>query len=227
MQQHLIVSAAAVLLGTSLPLISAQQCSVVSNVRVTFFGSPDNDPPGTANTAYNCGGRNYQAGGVGTYDNPLTFATAPGEYETCELVYAPYLRKYLRHEDYCQTCTENWQSGIAHIDVWTGIVADGGQAQIECENALTPDANQAFIRNPARGLPVDLTALWDFGTCNTQATYLNYNTRDYCSGGGSGPNPPTCQTGCEWEGHCIGCPCSSWDDCSDDFTCTNGFCARP
>ncbi len=50
-------------------------CSVVSGVQYTFYGWGDNDPPGDG-TAYNCGGRNFHAGGVGTYDNPLTFATA-------------------------------------------------------------------------------------------------------------------------------------------------------
>lgn len=37
-------------------------CSTRSNVITTFYGYPDNDPPGPA-TAYNCGGRNNIAGG--------------------------------------------------------------------------------------------------------------------------------------------------------------------
>lgn len=37
-------------------------CSTVSNVKITFYGWPDNSPPG-AGTAYNCDGRNNIAGG--------------------------------------------------------------------------------------------------------------------------------------------------------------------
>ena len=83
----------------------AQGCSVVSDVKITYYGSPDNDPPGDA-TAYDCGGRDYHAGGIGTYADPLTFATAPGEYDEYEIVYFPYMEKYLRMEDYCEGCCE-------------------------------------------------------------------------------------------------------------------------
>lgn len=38
-------------------------CSTPGNYIVTFYGYPDNDPPGPA-TAYNCGDRNYVAGGT-------------------------------------------------------------------------------------------------------------------------------------------------------------------
>lgn len=72
------------LLTGSMLLWSARACSVVTDVRTTFYGAPDNDPPGPA-TAYDCDGRNYTAGGIGTYANPLTFASAPGEYDTCKL----------------------------------------------------------------------------------------------------------------------------------------------
>ena len=54
---------------TSIPLVASlvfglsSACSTVSNSQVTFYGYPDNDPPG-ADTAHDCGGRNYQAGGA-------------------------------------------------------------------------------------------------------------------------------------------------------------------
>lgn len=40
----------------------ASSCSIFNNVEVTFYGWPDNSPPGPG-TAYDCGGRNYVAGG--------------------------------------------------------------------------------------------------------------------------------------------------------------------
>lgn len=42
-------------------LSTVQACSTKSNVKVTFFGYPDNDPP-SGQIAYNCG-RGFTAGG--------------------------------------------------------------------------------------------------------------------------------------------------------------------
>ncbi|KAL5465748.1 hypothetical protein PMIN07_003887 [Paraphaeosphaeria minitans] len=162
-------------------------CSTVSKVTHTFYGYPDNDPPGPA-TAYNCG-RGFKAGGTGTYGDPLTFASAQGEFKSCEIIYDPYLRKYLRYEDYCQQCTEDWAASpkINHIDVWTGSpTVNGGQQQIQCENDLTPaDRSQKIVRQPATNLPVDSfgTALYVKGAspaCRTNKAFPNYNIGDYC-----------------------------------------------
>ncbi|KAI4116351.1 MAG: hypothetical protein LQ345_003206 [Seirophora villosa] len=163
------------LLAISSPL-TERACSTISVVTHTFYGYPDNDPPGPA-TAYNCGGRNFVAGGSGTYSNPLTFASAPGEFSTCEVIYVPYLKKYARFEDYCAQCSQSiplskdviqtrltqklatdWRSGKYHIDLWTGSsTVNGGQNQINCENALTPNA-QSIVRQPPSTLPVDCTS---------------------------------------------------------------------
>lgn len=79
----------------------------VHNSTVTFYGSPDNDPAWSNATAYDCGdGRGYTAGGDGSFLNPLSFATADEEYKRCEIVYLPYIKKYLIHDDYCQTCSK-------------------------------------------------------------------------------------------------------------------------
>lgn len=145
---------------------SVLACTPVGQTIHTFYGFPDNDPPGPG-TAYNCG-RNFIAGGTGTYSDPLTFASAQGEFEPCEIIYDPYTRKYLRFEDYCQACTEDWEVGVSHIDVWTGSVSvNGGQEQIQCENELTPrEKSQTIVRGPAGNLPVDcellLRYIWDF-----------------------------------------------------------------
>lgn len=81
--------------STSLSACSRSACSRQGSVSLTFYGYPDNDPP-SAQTAYNCGGRNNIAGGSGTYDDPLTMASAKGEFSKCEIVYVPYLQKYVR-----------------------------------------------------------------------------------------------------------------------------------
>lgn len=77
----------------------------ISHARRTLISRTD-DPPG-ASTSYNCGGRNYVAGGTGTYDDPVTMATAQGEFKRCEILYVPYLHKYVRYEDFCQQCSKN------------------------------------------------------------------------------------------------------------------------
>lgn len=126
-------------------------CMTISGVMHTFYGFPDNDPPGPA-IALNCG-RGLTAGGTGSYSDPLTFASAPNEFIPCEVIYDPYLRKYLRYEDHCADCTVHWQQGLVHVDVRTGSVhTGGGDDQILCEFALTSDA-QTIVRNPHPGLP--------------------------------------------------------------------------
>lgn len=48
------------LISAIAPLVAAQ-CSTQSDVEITFYGYPDNSPPGAA-IAYDCG-RGYTAGG--------------------------------------------------------------------------------------------------------------------------------------------------------------------
>ena len=184
--------------------------SQVEQVIVTFYGWPDNSPPGprvscglesrddcnagssactstansnpssTPNSApgstnfgkytemnswklqddstqcdNSCGPRGEIAGGTGTYEDPLTMASAGEWFCYLEVVYLPYLQKYLRYEDYCQACEEDVPKGI-HIDIWTGSnTTSGGSLQLECENTLTPTPLQSMIRNPPSNLTVD------------------------------------------------------------------------
>ncbi|KAI1438231.1 hypothetical protein GGR50DRAFT_691404 [Xylaria sp. CBS 124048] len=211
----------AIVLGASL---AAAQCSVTTGVKTTFYGVPDNDPAGSDATAFSCNARGFHAGGSGTFDDPMTFASKVGsDYAQCEIIYAPYLKKYLQSQDTCAGCnTGEW------TDVFTGNSVDGGSAQISCEDQLTPSNTQSVIRNPPSNLEVDTTPLWNNGQCNTGNVYPSYDANALCSGSSgssSGGSSSVCQTGCTWAGHCIGCPCATFDDCSDDFVCTNGLCA--
>ncbi|GCB27022.1 uncharacterized protein DDB_G0273701/DDB_G0273221 [Aspergillus awamori] len=136
------------------------ECHVVSKVSYTFYGYPDNDPPGS-DISEDCG-RGMAAGGIGTHENPLTFATAPGEFDRCEVVYSPYLQKYLINEDYCEQCTKDWKSHIWHVDVWLGGNSTTyGTEQLKCENSLTSaEESQVVIKNPSSNLPVDREFLY-------------------------------------------------------------------
>jgi hypothetical protein len=148
-------------------------------VNVTFYGFPDNSPPGTGieckldskaqcstsqcysrNSsaliqASDCGPRGETAGGTGAYDDPLTMASSGQWFCYQEVVYLPYLQKYLRYEDFCLQCTKDAALGIRHIDIWTGTDINGGTTQIGCENSLTPSNSMIMIRNPPLDLPVN------------------------------------------------------------------------
>ncbi|KAF2007276.1 hypothetical protein P154DRAFT_402493, partial [Amniculicola lignicola CBS 123094] len=122
-------------------------CYPFTNVTQAFYGFAENSWGGS--TVFNCG-RVFAAGGTGSFDDPVTFAGSPGEFRLCEVVYNPYLRKYLRNEDYCSH--KNCPSGS--IMIWTGTSVNGGSAQAACENKLAVKG-QALVRNPARNLNVD------------------------------------------------------------------------
>lgn len=128
---------------------------VVKDVHYTFYGFPDNSPPGAA-TAYNCLGRGYIAGGDGSYDNPLTFASAPGEYKRCEVVYSPYVKKYLIFQDTCAACTDDFENGIKHVDLFLGSTTHNAHKDVKkCERALTPDEAQTVVRSPGKNRDAD------------------------------------------------------------------------
>jgi len=122
-------------------------------VKHTFYDWPDNDPAGAGIAYGNCSSRGFTAGGSGTFDDPLTFASAPGSFAVCEIVYDPYLRKYLRFEDYCAQWVTDWNvSGLWHVDVFVGSnQGGGGQDQIDCEIRLTT-GDQTVIRMPRADL---------------------------------------------------------------------------
>ncbi|OJI83541.1 hypothetical protein ASPTUDRAFT_55578 [Aspergillus tubingensis CBS 134.48] len=212
-------------------LLSASvACSTESDVEITFYGYPDNDPP-SADIAYDCG-RGYTAGGTGTYDDPLTFATAPGEFEKCEIIYLPYLRKYLRFEDTCAQCTTDYDNGKLHIDIWTGSTkSSGGDTQIDCEDSLTPDDSQTVIISPGTSYTVNSDELFASGKCYTSNTYSSADASSYCSSGSSGSSSSSgsgsgsSSSSCSWSGHCAGASCSTENDCSDNLTCQSGKCA--
>lgn len=93
-------------------LASAQSCSTLDNIKLTYYGFPDG--PGDT-TSFGCSGSTYvvstsqsppKAGGSGTYEDPFTLATAAGStnLKQCELVYIPYLKKYFRNGDVCTGC---------------------------------------------------------------------------------------------------------------------------
>ncbi|KAA8649449.1 hypothetical protein EYZ11_007760 [Aspergillus tanneri] len=152
--------------ATLVAAAASKSCNTESGFEVTFYGYADNDPPG-ADIAYDCG-RGYKAGGTGTYNDPLTFATAPGEFAKCDIIYLPYLQKYLRFEDECEQCTSDYKDGKLHIDIWTGPTnSNGGSKLLKCEDSLTPSASQIVVTNPPNSLTLALSSLLELAIPQT------------------------------------------------------------
>jgi hypothetical protein len=130
---------------------------------VTFYGWPDNDPPGNdiAYPQIHSG-----AGGVGSFADPITFASAMAEWPPGTKLYVPFLKRYVIMEDLCAQCTTDWTSRKYHIDIW--INSDGRRDAdvIQCEDDLTQTSADVEV-NPPNGRPVDTTPLFnpDTGAC--------------------------------------------------------------
>lgn len=119
---------------------------------ITFYGWPDNDPPG-ANIAYPV--IHNKAGGAGTYSDPLTFATK-STFPKGTILYVPYIQKYVIMEDECASC------GASHIDIWMPSDGNFNKQVLACENKWTR-TNQEVILNPPSDEPLGVS-LFDVST---------------------------------------------------------------
>lgn len=154
-----LVAEAALTFGVA-PTASAKSASDSSSVvdYVTFYGWADNTPPGV-DIAHPCIHR--QAGGVGTYDNPVTFAEhidLRGPW--CQIIYVPFLEKYFIHEDQCNPC-----GGVPndHVDLWIGGDKNSAhnperETLLNCEDKWTRHAT--VLLDPPANEPVDATPLF-------------------------------------------------------------------
>jgi hypothetical protein len=134
------------------------------SVVVTFYGAADNDPPGSTEIAHP-NDHHREAGGTGTYADPLSLAADPRALPVGTRVYYPPLQKYFVMEDDCAQCITDWRSSrTPHIDLWTGNFA--GRGIIACEDALTPDGRVPVEVNPPPGRPVNTSPLYNGRGCS-------------------------------------------------------------
>jgi uncharacterized protein YkwD len=114
---------------------------------VTGYTYADNDPPNSDAIAYEDvrpGTRG--AGGVGTYENPVTVAVqTTAKHAPGTIFYLPNLRRYFIVEDACSTSHSAPSGCTSDFDVWIDgrNTPDGGD---KCMYAQTGTYN--FIKNP-------------------------------------------------------------------------------
>lgn len=173
---------------------------------LTMYGFPDNTPPSAGIAAGHRGsnitfpnntvgqGIHTEAGGTGTYADPITFATSNTELWYGTEIYIPRFHKYFIAEDSCTECGQDMRGaapnnpdgtigpgpdggpGFIHFDLWVGGQDADWPDVILCEDALTlsnPDGSplmDPIILNPGPNETVDTTPIFDPATdkCNTQ-----------------------------------------------------------
>ena len=142
---------------------------------VTLYGFPDNSPPGAGIAFPQI---HNQAGGTGTFDDPVTFATDQNELAPGTIVYYGFLHRYFIMEDDCVECDQDWEGsgpdggpGFWHIDLWVGGQGGDTNAVLSCEDALTQQGDVTL--NPSSNLPVDTTPLFnsDTNTCYDPSSF--------------------------------------------------------
>jgi hypothetical protein len=145
----------------------------MQTVYMTFYGWPDNSPPGNAIAYPKNGGFptvHNAAGGTGSYEDPITYATDKAELPVGTLLFAPVIEKYLVMEDDCAECDTDWASSQKwHIDVWMNSNGtDDSSAVLGCEDQWTQSSTVVEI-DPPPGRAATAPPLFDTGTnvCRT------------------------------------------------------------
>ncbi|MFD1048167.1 hypothetical protein ACFQ1S_22815, partial [Kibdelosporangium lantanae] len=122
--------------------------------QLSFYSARDNNPPGSRQIAFT-NVLHRQAGGTGTFEDPITMAAGNGQMFLGTKVYVPFLQRYFILEDQCPDCANG------HIQLWTGEETDSGITA--CERSLTRSGS--YQVNPPNGLPVIPGDLYQNGRC--------------------------------------------------------------
>lgn len=173
--------------GSSCYIVKQQPTSV--RATITFYGWPDNSPPGNK-IAHPVLHRH--AGGDGTYCNPTTFATERSNDEKIPYgikMYVPSLKQYFIREDLCTHSgppTGSGSNGCYKLwfDLWIGGTAKSKpHAVVACELKLTPNDKASVILWPRSGMPVAHSGpLYrnhpaPDGSCDGKPEKASYSTR--------------------------------------------------
>ncbi len=168
---------------------------------MTLYGYADNSPPGT-DIAHPC--IHSQAGGTGTYSDPITFATDIAELGWCTIIYVPYMERYFIHEDECSQCDQTWNTlRLYRFDMWAGgdassVVQPERKALLGCEstwtrgNFPTDPGNPTIEIDPPSNLPVVTTPIFSpRSSCWAPISLVNPGGQTSSLGGGGVSVPVT------------------------------------
>jgi 3D (Asp-Asp-Asp) domain-containing protein len=145
---------------TPTPTTAPQASGNMTDVYITYYGWVDNDPPGPA-IAYpkseNSASLHQSAGGTGSFEDPITFASDRGAFPVGTKIYVPYIQKYVIMEDMCASCSGN------HIDIWMESDGSFPSQLLACEDYWTKSKIQVEI-NPPNNRSVDSSPLFNKAT---------------------------------------------------------------
>lgn len=142
----------------------------------TLYASGDNTPAGS--TEVDLGGHSGNAGGTGTFNDPVTLAVGGSlingkevdDYAYGTKFYIPAFRKYFIATDFCgdgnspqtEACHKSEEPGKVQIDLYAGNASGSGVNS--CEDKLTGD--HLMIENPASNYAVVSGSIFN-GSCET------------------------------------------------------------
>lgn len=160
------------------PVVPPTPVSVLPTGEVRFvayttgYAALDNTPRGS--TQIDLGGHSGNAGGTGTYADPITLAVGHsiingkdiGDYAYGTKFYVPNLRKYFTAADSCGDgntpqngpCHSGYQ-GHVWLDLYVGASLQSGV--LSCEDSITD--LHLVIQNPASNYNVVAGAVYDTG----------------------------------------------------------------
>ncbi|MFB0835768.1 hypothetical protein ACX8Z9_12030 [Arthrobacter halodurans] len=142
------LAACALALATATAAEAAPR-QTMTTTYVTGYSMQDNDPAGSRAIAYSqlwgFKTRHQQAGGDGTYANPITLAVSPGRYAPGTRIYMPHVDRFFVVEDSCASCgaKSSW------VDMYVGGTMSDPTSKVDaCMAQLT--GNYRMVVNPTR-----------------------------------------------------------------------------
>lgn len=149
-----IVAAAAAFVPISLVSVHHDFSAHAMNIRMTGYSYWDNTPPGSADIC--CSVIHRKAGGIGTYDDPITVAV-PGSGSSMEFragtrFYSPDLRRYLIVEDSGAS-----HNSLPHLDVYVDGRGRSRHDSDRCMDQIT--GTKTVFEDPGPHYPVTVGPL--------------------------------------------------------------------
>lgn len=167
----IVFGTCAILCGTATITIPALSASNTTVNAVTFYSYQDNNPPGRS-IAYP--GLHQEAGGRGTYEDPITISVAKSFLKPGTRLYVNGLQKYMIVEDLCGDTPCDTHGTENFIDIWMESNKESDPKAVEeCQSKWTrrtKDGNQPkpVVIDPPKSFPVNTTPFFNTKTnkCN-------------------------------------------------------------